>query len=90
MTVFWEYKNLRVISKYLPRFYNFTIGIILTYPNRKRECLFYLASANYKVGEYRKALTRINELLISEPNNPQALELKDKIEKKLTNGIFNS
>lgn len=58
------------------------------YPDRKRECLFYLASVNYKVGEYRKALGHINELLASEPNNPQALELKEKIEKKLTNGNF--
>lgn len=62
------------------------IEIKLTYPNRKRECLFYLGSANYKIGEYRKALGHINELLTSEPNHPQAIELKDKIEKKLTNG----
>lgn len=58
------------------------------YPHRKRECYFYLASANYKVGEYKKALANINELLSSEPNNSQALALKEKIEKKLTNGNF--
>lgn len=58
------------------------------YPNRKRECCFYLASANYKVGEYKLALNYINELLATEPNNLQALDLKNKIEKKLTNGIF--
>lgn len=58
------------------------------YPNRKRECCFYLAVANYKVGEYKKALGHINELLADEPNNLQALDTKNKIEKKLKNGNY--
>lgn len=58
------------------------------YPHRKRECCFYLASANYKIGEYKRALSNINELLAMEPNNTQALDLKIKIEKKLTNGMI--
>lgn len=60
------------------------------YPERKRECCYYIASANYKVGEYKTALRYVNELLLSEPNNPQALDLKAKIEKKLTNGNINN
>ena len=56
------------------------------YPERKRECCYYLASANYNVGEYKTALRYVNELLLSEPNNLQALDLKVKIEKKLTGG----
>ena len=56
------------------------------YPGRRRECNFFLASANYKIGEYKIALKHISELTSTEPNNQQALDLKDKIEKKLTNG----
>lgn len=58
------------------------------YPYRKRECCFYLASANYKIGEYKRALSYINELLALQPNNAQALDLKEKIDKKVTNGTF--
>lgn len=56
------------------------------YPARKRECLFYLASANYKIGEYKKAIQYIDQLSASEPNNQQVFAMKHKIEKKLTNG----
>lgn len=57
-------------------------------PHRKTECNFYLASAYFKVGEYKKALKHVNDLLEVQPNNSQALNLKEKIEQKLTNGIF--
>ncbi len=56
------------------------------YPNRKRECLLYLGLTNYKIGEYRTGLKYVNELLEMEPSNYQALQLKEKIEKKVTNG----
>lgn len=56
------------------------------YPARRRECLFYLALGNYKLGEFKSALKYVNELLASEPNNQQAHQLKAKIEEKTTNG----
>lgn len=56
------------------------------YPDRKRECLLFLAMANYKIAEYRKALTHIKELIAAEPNNQQALALKEKIDAKLSTG----
>ena len=58
------------------------------YSLRRRECLFYLAIGNYKIGEFRSGLKYINELLALEPNNRQAIELKEKIESKITNGTF--
>jgi hypothetical protein len=48
--------------------------------------MFYLASANYKIGEFKTALNHINDLLSIEPTNSQAIDMKKKIEKKVTNG----
>lgn len=61
-------------------------GIMEKYPSRRRECVFYLASANYKIGEFKTALRHVNELAAAEPHNQQVAALKEKIEKKLTNG----
>ncbi len=66
--------------------YYFFLEILQNYPERRRESLFYLALANYKIGEFRTGLKYIQELLALEPNNSQALQLKDKIESKVTNG----
>jgi fission 1 protein len=60
--------------------------IMQLYPLRRRECLFYLALGNYKIGEFRTGLKYINELLALEPDNTQATMLKDNIEGKITNG----
>ena len=57
------------------------------YPERARECNYFLAAANYKIGKYRIALKHVNTVLLIEPENLQALDLKEKIENKLTNGI---
>jgi fission 1 protein len=50
---------------------------------RRRECLYYLALGNYKLGNYAEA-RRYNELLLElEPANLQAGSLKDLIDDKV-------
>ncbi|KAK3368963.1 hypothetical protein B0T24DRAFT_650747 [Lasiosphaeria ovina] len=58
--------------------------IFRTAPERRRECLFYLALGNYKLGNYGEA-RRYNELLLDkEPTNLQALDLQSLINDKVT------
>jgi fission 1 protein len=50
---------------------------------RRRECLYYLALGNYKLGNYAEA-RRYNELLLElEPANLQAGSLKSLIDEKV-------
>ena len=50
---------------------------------RRRECLYYLALGNYKLGNYAEA-RRYNELLLElEPANLQAGSLKELIDDKV-------
>ncbi len=50
---------------------------------RRRECLYYLALGNYKLGNYAEA-RRYNELLLElEPANLQASSLKGLIDEKV-------
>jgi fission 1 protein len=50
---------------------------------RRRECLYYLALGNYKLGNYAEA-RRYNELLLElEPANLQAGSLKGLIDDKV-------
>ncbi|KAF2762353.1 mitochondrial fission 1 protein [Pseudovirgaria hyperparasitica] len=52
-------------------------------PERRRECLYYLALGNYKLGNYAEA-RRYNDLLIDlEPANLQAGSLKGLIDDKV-------
>lgn len=52
-------------------------------PDRRRECLYYLALGNYKLGNYAEA-RRYNDLLRDlEPNNLQANSLKELIDDKV-------
>jgi fission 1 protein len=52
-------------------------------PDRRRECLYYLALGNYKLGNYAEA-RRYNDLLMDlEPNNLQAASLRGLIEEKV-------
>lgn len=52
-------------------------------PERRRECLYYLALGNYKLGNYADA-RRYNELLLGlEPANLQAGSLKGLIDDKV-------
>ncbi|CAG8440974.1 4293_t:CDS:2 [Dentiscutata heterogama] len=52
-------------------------------PERRRECLYYLALGHFKLGEYTHARDYNDQLLQREPNNLQAQNLKKLIEDKL-------
>ncbi|KAL1874550.1 Mitochondrial fission 1 protein [Diaporthe australafricana] len=57
--------------------------IFRTSPERRRECLFYLALGNFKLGNYAEA-RRYNDLLLQkEPNNMQANDLSALIDDKV-------
>ena len=52
-------------------------------PERRRECLYYLALGNYKLGNYAEA-RRYNDLLLDhEPANLQAASLRGLIDDKV-------
>ncbi|KIV89155.1 mitochondria fission 1 protein [Exophiala mesophila] len=58
--------------------------IFKTTPERRRECLYYLALGNYKLGNYAEA-RRYNELLMEkEPGNLQASSLQQLIDDKVS------
>ncbi|KAJ3057315.1 mitochondrial membrane protein [Rhizophlyctis rosea] len=52
-------------------------------PNRRRECLYYLALGEYKLGNYRNARKYNDTLLQLESQNPQALSLRKLIDDKV-------
>ena len=57
--------------------------IFRTSPERRRECLYYLALGNYKLGNYGEA-RRYNDLLVEkEPANLQASNLRQLIDDKV-------
>ncbi|KAK0621153.1 mitochondrial fission 1 protein [Bombardia bombarda] len=57
--------------------------IFRTSPERRRECLYYLALGNYKLGNYAEA-RRYNDLLLdNEPANLQASNLQSLIDDKV-------
>ena len=57
--------------------------IFRTSPERRRECLYYLALGNYKLGNYAEA-RRYNDLLMDkEPANLQASDLRTMIDNKV-------
>ncbi|KAL9615442.1 MAG: hypothetical protein Q9167_000120 [Letrouitia subvulpina] len=52
-------------------------------PERRRECLYYLALGNYKLGNYAEA-RRYNDLLLDhEPGNLQAESLRALVDEKV-------
>jgi len=52
-------------------------------PDRRRECLYYLALGHYKLGNYAEA-RKYNDLLVDlEPGNLQAASLRGLIEEKV-------
>ena len=58
--------------------------IFKTTPERRRECLYYLALGNYKLGNYAEA-RRYNDLLMEkEPGNLQASSLGQLIDDKVS------
>ncbi|EEP81626.1 conserved hypothetical protein [Uncinocarpus reesii 1704] len=57
--------------------------IFRTAPERRRECLYYLALGNYKLGNYGEA-RRYNDLLLEhEPQNLQAASLRSLVDDKV-------
>jgi len=57
--------------------------IFRTSPERRRECLYYLALGNFKLGNYAEA-RRYNDLLLDkEPANLQATSLRSLIDDKV-------
>ncbi|CAB4412705.1 mitochondrial fission 1 protein [Rhizophagus irregularis] len=52
-------------------------------PERRRECLYYLALGNYKLGNYKDAKSYNDLLIDKEPKNLQAQSLRDLIEQKV-------
>ncbi|KAI9885733.1 MAG: Potassium channel [Watsoniomyces obsoletus] len=52
-------------------------------PERRRECLYYLALGNYKLGNYAEARRYNDRLLDHEPANLQAGSLKGLIDDKV-------
>lgn len=57
--------------------------IFRTSPERRRECLYYLALGNYKLGNYAEARRYNDTLLEYEPENLQAASLKGLIDDKV-------
>lgn len=57
--------------------------IFRTSPERRRECLYYLALGNFKLGNFGEA-RRYNDLLLDkEPTNLQASDLRTLIDDKV-------
>lgn len=52
-------------------------------PDRRRECLYYLALGNYKLGNYAEARRYNDSLLEHEANNLQAQSLRGLIDDKV-------
>ncbi|KAK3809271.1 MAG: hypothetical protein J3Q66DRAFT_373550 [Benniella sp.] len=69
--------------------FNYAWGLIKNIykevPDRRRECLFYLALGHFKLGNYNDARKFNDSLLEFEPHNSQALALRTEIEKRVTN-----
>lgn len=59
-------------------------NIFKTTPERRRECLYYLALGNFKLGNYAEA-RRYNDLLLEkEPGNLQSQSLRGLIDDKVS------
>ena len=56
------------------------------YPERKRESIYYIATSHYLDGNYSKARRVITSLIDIEPDNTQAIKLKELIESKSYKG----
>ena len=52
-------------------------------PDRRRECLYYLALGNYKLGNYAEAKRYNDSLLELEGGNMQAQSLRQLIDDKV-------
>jgi hypothetical protein len=69
----------------------FILRIIEIYtdaPERRRECLYFLAIGNFKIKNYSEARRFNDQLLKHEPRNDQAINLKLMIDEKVSTGKF--
>lgn len=58
-------------------------------PERRRECLYFLAIGNFKIKNYSEARRFNDQLLKVEPRNDQAASLKQMIDEKVsTEGVI--
>jgi len=57
--------------------------IFRTSPERRRECLYYLALGNFKLGNFAQARKYNDLLLENEPGNLQASNLQTLIDDKV-------
>lgn len=57
--------------------------IYRSFPARRTECCYFLAIAEYKIGNYKNARHHTEMLLNVDPKNEQALELSAKIKEKV-------
>lgn len=55
-------------------------------PERRRECLYYLAIGHYKISNFAEARRFNRELIRLEPRNEQALDLDRRIDEKVSRG----
>jgi fission 1 protein len=62
------------------------IEIYTDAPERRRECLYFLAIGNFKISNYSEARRFNDQLLKLEPRNDQALTLKQLIDEKVSTG----
>lgn len=59
------------------------------WPQRRRECLYYRAMGFYRLSKYWDARRSIEDLLLMEPENQQALSLRALIDRKVNRGREN-
>ncbi|GMM37194.1 Fis1 protein [Saccharomycopsis crataegensis] len=53
-------------------------------PQRRRECLYYLAIGTYKLGDYSDSRRYAEALVNHEPDNAQAIALKRMVEDRIS------
>lgn len=56
-------------------------------PERRRECLYYLALGHYKINNFVDARLFVRQLLKLEPNHVQAVALNKMIDEKVSRGM---
>ncbi|KAI0460949.1 hypothetical protein LJB42_001278 [Komagataella kurtzmanii] len=63
---------------------NILVSIFTNVPQRRRECLYYLSLGCLKLNELENAKRYVDGILAHEPDNYQALQLKQVIENKIS------
>ncbi|KAH3665606.1 hypothetical protein OGAPHI_003794 [Ogataea philodendri] len=63
---------------------NILTDLFKSVPARRRECLYYLAAGCYKIGELKESKRYIDALILHEPDNLQAVNLKKEIESEIS------